>query len=64
MDLGVTDKVEPLVAAMRAIVRDGVIPIEEEYEAEIGRSGDRFQPTPRVISKAEPKRCSNEGSSK
>jgi acyl-CoA dehydrogenase len=47
MDLGVTEKVRPLVAAVRAIVRDEVIPIEEEYEAEIGKSGDRFQPTAR-----------------
>jgi len=47
MDLGVTEKVRPLIAAVRAIVRDDVIPIEEEYEAEIGKSGDRFKPTER-----------------
>ncbi len=49
MDLGVTDKVRPLVAAVRAMVRDEIIPREEEYEAEIGRSGDRFQPTARQV---------------
>jgi len=48
MDLGVTDKVRPLIAAVRAIVRNDVIPIEEEYEAEIGKSGDRFKPTARM----------------
>jgi acyl-CoA dehydrogenase len=49
MDLGVTEKVRPLVAAVREIVRNDVIPIEEEYESEIGKSGDRFQPTARMI---------------
>ena len=48
MDLGVTEKVRPLIAAVRAIVRDDVMPIEEEYEAEIGREGDRFKPTARM----------------
>ena len=48
MDLGVTDKVRPLVAAVRAMVRDDIIPIEEEYEAEVGRDGDRFKPTARM----------------
>ncbi len=49
MDLGVTDKVRPLIAAVRAMVRDEIMPIEEEYEAEIGRDGDRFKPTARMI---------------
>ena len=49
MDLGVTDKVRPLIAAVRAMVRDEIMPLEEEYEAEIGRDGDRFKPTARMI---------------
>ena len=49
MDLGVTDKVRPLVSAVRAMVRDEIMPLEEEYEAEIGRDGDRFKPTARMI---------------
>jgi acyl-CoA dehydrogenase len=49
MDLGVTDKVRPLVSAVRAMVRDEIMPVEEEYEAEIGRDGDRFKPTARMI---------------
>jgi acyl-CoA dehydrogenase len=49
MDLGVTDKVRPLVAAVRAMVRDDIIPLEEEYEAEVGRDGDRFQPSARMV---------------
>jgi acyl-CoA dehydrogenase len=48
VNLGMTDKVRPLVAAVRAMVRDEVMPIEEEYEAEVGRGGDRFQPTRRM----------------
>jgi len=42
MDLGVTEKVRPLVAAVRAMVRDEIIPVEHDYEAEIGKGGDRF----------------------
>ena len=49
MDLGVTDKVRPLIAAVRAMVRDEIMPLEEEYEAEVGRDGDRFKPTKRMI---------------
>ena len=30
VDLGVTDKVRPLVAPVRAMVRDEIIPVEEE----------------------------------
>jgi acyl-CoA dehydrogenase len=48
MNLGMTEKVRPLVAAVRAMVRDEVMPIEAEYEAEVGRAGDRFQPTQRM----------------
>ena len=48
MDLGVTEKVRPLIAAVRAMVRDEIIPVEHEYEAEIGKGGDRFKHTPRM----------------
>ena len=49
MDLGVTDKVRPLIGAVRAMVRDEIMPLEDEYEAEIGRGGDRFKPTARMV---------------
>jgi acyl-CoA dehydrogenase len=49
VDLGVTDKVRPLIAAVRAMVRDEIMPLEEAYEAEVGREGDRFKPTKRMI---------------
>ena len=49
MDLGVTEKVRPLIAAVRAMVRDEITPLEEEYESEVGREGDRFKPTARMV---------------
>jgi acyl-CoA dehydrogenase len=42
MDLGMTPKVKPLVEKVRAMVREEIMPLEEEYEAEIGKAGDRF----------------------
>jgi acyl-CoA dehydrogenase len=48
MNLGMTERVRPLVASVRAMVRDEIMPTEEEYEAEVGRSGDRFKPTARM----------------
>jgi acyl-CoA dehydrogenase len=47
MDLGMTPKVKPLVEKVRAMVRDDITPLEEEYEAEIGRAGGRFAYTKR-----------------
>jgi acyl-CoA dehydrogenase len=47
MDLGMTPKVKPLVEKVRAMVRDEIMPVEEEYEAEIGKGGDRFAFTKR-----------------
>jgi acyl-CoA dehydrogenase len=49
MDLGITDKVRPLIGAVRAMVRDEIMPLEEEYDSEVGRDGDRFKPTARMI---------------
>ena len=49
MDLGVTDKVRPLIAAVRAMVRDEIIPLEDEYQEQVGKEGDRFKPTKRMV---------------
>ncbi len=46
MDLGVSDKLQPLLAKVRAFVAEEVAPVEEEYLAEIG-VGDRWQFTDR-----------------
>jgi acyl-CoA dehydrogenase len=47
MDLGMTPKVKPLVEKVRTMVRDEIMPLEEEYEAEIGGAGNRFAYTQR-----------------
>jgi acyl-CoA dehydrogenase len=47
MDLGMTAKVKPLVEKVRSMVREEIIPLEEEYEAEIGKSGSRWTYTKR-----------------
>ena len=46
MDLGVSDKLKPLLAQVRAFVTEEIAPLEEEYIAEIG-VGDRWQFTSR-----------------
>ncbi len=49
MDLGMTEKVRPLVQAVRRMVEEEIAPLEAEYHAEIGAhsSGDRFALTDR-----------------
>ena len=49
MDLGISERVQPLLEAVRRMVRDQIMPLEHEYESEVGRGGDRFQPTARMI---------------
>lgn len=46
MDLGVSEKVRPLLAEVKAFVQDEILPLEEAYLAEIP-VGDRWQFTPR-----------------
>ena len=49
MDLGLSDKVRPLVGAVRRMVRQDIAPLDAEFHAEVGRhpSGDRFAMTDR-----------------
>jgi acyl-CoA dehydrogenase len=51
MDLGLSDKVRPLVSAVRQMVRDEIAPLDAEYHAEVGKhpSGDRFAMTDRQM---------------
>jgi len=51
MDLGQSDKVRPLVAQLRQMVRTEIAPLDVEFHAEVGRhpSGDRFQMTDRQV---------------
>ena len=51
MDLGITDRVRPLIEAVRTMIEDEIEPLDAEYQAEIGKhpSGDRFQHTDRQL---------------
>ena len=49
MDLGISKKVQPLLDQVRAMVRNDIMPLEEEYFAQVGTApgGERFTFTPR-----------------
>ena len=51
MDLGISDRVAPLVDQVRRMIRDEIAPLDVEYHAEVGKhaSGDRFQHTERQL---------------
>ncbi|MGB0504720.1 MAG: acyl-CoA dehydrogenase family protein [Pikeienuella sp.] len=50
MDLGVTEKVKPLLAAVADMINEKVIPVEEEFENEVGKApGGRFAHTDRQL---------------
>ena len=46
MDLGVTDKVKPLIDKVRQMVSDDIEPLDQEFHEEVGRhpSGSRRPP--------------------
>src|SRR5690606_14676919 len=48
MDLGMTDRVKPLVEKVRRMVEEEIAPLDAEFHAEIGKGGDRFAYTPRM----------------
>lgn len=43
-----SDRVRPLVAAVREMVEAEIAPVEAEFHGEIGKAGDRFSYTPRM----------------
>lgn len=51
MDLGMSDRVRPLVEQVRRMVLEEIAPLDAEYEAEVGKhpTGDRFQHTARQL---------------
>ncbi|MBY6200874.1 acyl-CoA dehydrogenase family protein [Maritalea mobilis] len=51
MDLGMSERVRPLVEQVRRMVRDEIAPLDAEYHAEVGRhpSGNRFAMTERQV---------------
>ncbi len=42
MDLGMTDRVKPLVEKVRRMVQEEILEADAEYHAEVGKAGDRF----------------------
>ena len=48
MDLGMTERVKPLVEKVRRMVEEEIAPLDAEFHAEIGRTGNRFEYTPRM----------------
>jgi len=51
MDLGISDRVRPLIDAVRNMVTDEITPLDAEFHAEVGKhaSGDRFRHTDRQL---------------
>jgi len=47
MNLGLTEKLKPIHARVAAMIRDEVIPLDEEFLAEVGKEGDRWSFTKR-----------------
>ncbi|MCC0035783.1 MAG: acyl-CoA dehydrogenase family protein [Hoeflea sp.] len=47
MDLGVTKHLQPILEAVRDMVRNEIMPLDEEFLAEVGAKGDRWSYTPR-----------------
>ncbi|HUF85808.1 MAG TPA: acyl-CoA dehydrogenase family protein [Thermohalobaculum sp.] len=49
MNLGMSDRVKPLVEQVRAMIADEIAPADAEFHAEIGKAGDRFMLTDRQV---------------
>lgn len=47
MNLGMTERVKPLHEKVARMVREEIVPLDEEFLAEIGKNGDRWSYTPR-----------------
>ena len=47
MDLGVTAHLKPILEAVRDMVRNEIMPLDEEFLAEVGSQGDRWSYTAR-----------------
>ena len=48
MDLGLNDRVKPLFEQVRDMVENEIIPLDDEFHAEVGSTGNRFEYTPRM----------------
>ena len=47
MDLGMTERLKPLHAAVKAMVNDDIMPLDEDFLGEVGKGGDRWTYTAR-----------------
>ncbi|MCY0094873.1 acyl-CoA dehydrogenase family protein [Hoeflea ulvae] len=47
MDLGVTQHLQPILEAVRDMVRNEIMPLDDEFLAEVGSQGDRWSYTAR-----------------
>ena len=47
MDLGMSERVKPLVEKVRRMVQEEIMPADIEYHHEVGKAGDRFKFTDR-----------------
>ncbi len=47
MDLGMSERVRPLVEKVRRMVQEEIMPADVEYHHEVGKAGDRFKFTDR-----------------
>ena len=47
MDLGITKHLEPILEAVRDMVRNEIMPLDEEFLAAVGSEGDRWSYTAR-----------------
>ena len=47
MDLGISERVQPLLDAVRTFITERVLPVDEEFLAEVGKDGDRWTLTER-----------------
>ncbi|MEX0409384.1 acyl-CoA dehydrogenase family protein [Aquibium sp. LZ166] len=47
MNLGMTERLKPILKKVARMVREEIIPLDEEFLAEVGRNGDRWTYTPR-----------------
>ncbi|MGI9285696.1 MAG: acyl-CoA dehydrogenase family protein [Pseudomonadales bacterium] len=48
MDLGISERIKPILAEVTTFIEQEITPLEEEYHREVGE-GDRWQLTPRMI---------------
>jgi acyl-CoA dehydrogenase len=47
MNLGMTERLKPIHAKVAAMIRDEIMPLDEEFLAEVGKDGDRWSFTKR-----------------